>query len=100
MSIELRIASGARDQAALRELAALDDARALGGEVLLALVDGEPVAAVSLLEGRVVANPFVPTAAVVAVLQLRAEQLRAEQLGRRERLRRRPGRLRHPRLAL
>ena len=75
MSIELRIASGPEDQQAVRRIAALDDARPLAGETLLALLDGEPVAALGFGDGRVVANPFVPTAAVVAVMRLRAEQL-------------------------
>jgi hypothetical protein len=37
---------------------------------------GAIVAALSLHDGHVVANPFVPTADVVALLQLRARQLR------------------------
>jgi hypothetical protein len=38
-------------------------------------VDGHAVAALSLEDGRVVANPFVRTVEVVAVLRVRAEQL-------------------------
>ena len=93
-SIELRIASGPEDDQAVRRLAALDDARPLAEETLLALVEGEPVAALALGDGRVVANPFVPTAAVVAVLRLRAAQLGRS--GRPDRARR----LALPRLAL
>jgi hypothetical protein len=59
----------------VRRLAALDDARPLDGDVLLALVDGEAVAAVSLDDGRVVANPFLRTADTVSLLSLRAAQL-------------------------
>jgi len=59
----------------VRRLADLDDAPPLRGEVLLALVDGEAVAALSLSDGRVVANPFLPTADTVSVLALRASQL-------------------------
>ena len=59
----------------IRRLADLDDSRPLEGEVLLALVDGEAVAALSLDDGRVVANPFVPTADTVRLLSLRASQL-------------------------
>lgn len=72
--LALRIA---RDDEAfvVRRLAALDDAPPLKGEVLLALVDGEPVAAASLGDGRVVANPFVRTADTVTLLSLRASQL-------------------------
>ncbi len=42
---------------------------------MLALLDGEAVAAVSLSDGRVVANPFLPTADTVTLLGLRASQL-------------------------
>jgi hypothetical protein len=38
-------------------------------------VDGHAVAALSLEDGRIVANPFVRTVEVVAVLRVRAEQL-------------------------
>jgi hypothetical protein len=57
------------------DLAALDSARPLSGDVLLALVDGWPVAAGSLLDGRVVANPMVPSADAVALLRQRMESL-------------------------
>lgn len=59
----------------LRRLADLDDAPPLQGDVLIALVDGEPVAAASLFDGRAIANPFLPTADLVAMLSLRARQL-------------------------
>jgi hypothetical protein len=59
----------------LRRLADLDDAPPLRGEVLIALVDGEPVAAASLADGRAIANPFLPTADLLAMLSLRARQL-------------------------
>jgi hypothetical protein len=60
-------------------LAQLDDAQLPVGPVMLALVDGEAVAALSLSDGRVVANPFVPTTQIVALLRLRAVQLSGEQ---------------------
>jgi len=73
-SLALRVAEN--DEApVVRRLAALDDAPPLKGEVLLALVDDEPVAAVSLRDGRVVANPFRRTADTVRLLSLRASQL-------------------------
>ncbi len=56
-------------------LAQLDDAPELEGQVLIALIDGEAVAALSLLDGRVVANPFVRTENAVALLRLRAKHL-------------------------
>jgi hypothetical protein len=67
----------------VRRIADLDDARTLSGEILLALLDGEPVAARSLSDGRVVANPFVRTADVVALLDIRASQLTAPDPRRR-----------------
>jgi hypothetical protein len=70
----------------VRRIAELDNARTLNGDVLLALVDGEPVAARSLRDGRVVANPFVPTADAVALLDFRASQLTATSRRRRLRL--------------
>jgi hypothetical protein len=73
-TLALRVAQ--TDEApVVRRLAALDDSRPLDGEVLLALVDGEAVAAVSLDDGRVVANPFLRTADTVRLLSLRASQL-------------------------
>ena len=63
------------DEAQLvRDLAALDDAPAPEGPVLLALMDGEAVAALSLRDQRVVANRFVLTQDAVAILRLRAQQ--------------------------
>jgi len=84
-TMELRLVAAAETEVVGR-LAALDDAPELEGQVLLALVDGQAVAALSLRDQRVVANPFVPTRDVVALLRLRAEHL----LGppRRRRLRR------------
>jgi len=68
---------------AVRRLARLDDAPPLDGEVLLGLVDGAPVAAVSLRDGRVVANPFERTADVVTLLGIRASQLSPHHAPRR-----------------
>jgi hypothetical protein len=72
------------ESAVVRRLAALDDAPALSGPALLALVDGEAVAALSLDDGRVVANPFLHTEAAVGLLRLRARQ---ESVARRPRRR-------------
>jgi hypothetical protein len=65
------------DDGALAKLAALDSARALTGERLVAEVDGRLVAAVSLHDGRAVADPFVPTADVVRILQMHTAGARA-----------------------
>ena len=72
--LALRVA-GRDDQSVLLRLAALDDAPPLDSPVLLALLDGAPTAAVSLRDGRVVADPFRPTADIVRLLALRARQL-------------------------
>ncbi|MBV8946780.1 MAG: hypothetical protein JO286_01220 [Solirubrobacterales bacterium] len=82
-TLALRVAQADEDPV-VRRLADLDDSRPLTGQVLLALVDGEAVAAASLGDGRVVANPFRPTADTVTLLSLRASQL-----GRRRARRRR-----------
>jgi hypothetical protein len=83
--VELRPAYG-RDGVAVARLAALDDARELDQPVLLALVDGEPIAAISLSDRRIVANPFVGSTEAVALLTLRAEQLSRGPARRRLRL--------------
>lgn len=67
--------AGPSDDAALRRLAGLDSARPLRGSVLLAELDGAPIAAVSLETGSVTADPFRHTADAVRLLQLRREQL-------------------------
>jgi hypothetical protein len=79
----------AGDAFAIARLAALDSADTLTGEVLLAESRGHPVAALSLRDGRAVADPFTSSAQAVALLQLRAGQL-----GRRETARARLGFLR------
>ena len=70
----LRLA-GADDVPALKILAELDEDPEPSGEVLLALIDGEAVAAMSLDDGQVVANPFVATSDAVSLLRLRAGHL-------------------------
>ena len=72
--IELRLAR-ATDTKVVRRLAELDSAPELTGEVVIALVNGDAVASLSLLDQRVVANPFVPTSEAVALLRLRAKHL-------------------------
>ena len=63
------------DSPAITRLAALDSAPRPLGEVLLAEVDGEAWAALSLESGAVVADPFRLTTELVALLRLRAAQL-------------------------
>jgi hypothetical protein len=69
--ISLRAATS-NDGPALVRLAALDSADVPAGPVLVAEVDGEPQAAMSLRDGRVVADPFAHTAELVSLLRLRA----------------------------
>ncbi|HZH23684.1 MAG TPA: hypothetical protein VEY49_02175 [Solirubrobacteraceae bacterium] len=69
-------------------LARLDSQRPLAGDVLVAEQDGELVAA--LAGDRVIADPFRPTADVVALLRVRAGRARGD--------RRHRARLRVPRL--
>ena len=89
--LEIRHAR-ADDAEILRRLAVLDEAHPLVGPVLLASADGRPVAALSLADLRVVADPFVASAQTVSLLRARADQL-TEAKGRR-RLRWRLPRLR------
>jgi hypothetical protein len=70
-SIAIRAATQAGDEDIVRRLAALDSAGTPETPVVVALVDGRPVAAASLVDGSVVADPFVPTADVVELLQAR-----------------------------
>jgi|SRR4030081_121461 hypothetical protein len=74
--LTLRVADG-DDESVVDVLAELDSAAPLSGRKLLALADGWPVAALSLDDGRVVANPFHRTGEAVALLRLRASQLTA-----------------------
>ena len=73
-AVTVRLASAA-DSPALTRLAQLDCANAPSHPLLVAELSGQPVAAVSLADGAVIADPFVPTAEVVALLKLRARQL-------------------------
>jgi hypothetical protein len=65
------------DHSSLRLLAALDDRALPSGPFVLAELDHEVVAAVSLPDGRTIADPFRRTAEATELLKLRASQLRA-----------------------
>jgi hypothetical protein len=65
----------ATDATALERLAALDSARTPTGDVLVAEVSGNIVAAAS--DRGVIADPFRLTGDVVALLELRSKALRA-----------------------
>ena len=78
------------DQVALERLAALDSASPPRGPALIAEADSRILAALPLGSGRPIADPFEPTAEIVALLELRAEQLNdgaRERRGLGERLR-------------
>jgi len=71
------------DARVLARLAALDSARVPAGPLLVAEVAGELRAAISLADGRTIADPFQRTASLVALLAMRAGQLRADPPGGR-----------------
>ena len=61
------------DDDAIRRLALLDDRRPPHGPALLAYVGGELRAAVGILDGQVVADPFHRTADIVELLRFEAQ---------------------------
>jgi hypothetical protein len=74
--IELRMCKPA-DDPALDRLAALSEVPVPFGRLVVALLDGRLVAAKPLTGGHVLRDPFVKTAHLVRLLEVRAEQLRA-----------------------
>ena len=76
------------DALALVRLAALDSSEVPPQPLLVAEMDGELRAALSMSDRTVIADPFHRTAAAVQLLRTRAEQLAAE-LAASERSRRR-----------
>jgi hypothetical protein len=62
----------------LERLATLDSRRVPSGELFVAEVGDQLVAAVSIDTGAVIANPFEPTAAVVDLLRVHAEAVRPQ----------------------
>jgi hypothetical protein len=73
--VTVRLAVAA-DGPQLQRLAELDSACVPAQPLLIGERAGRAVAALSLAGGEVVADPFTPTADVVALLRLRARQLR------------------------
>jgi hypothetical protein len=73
-AFEIRLADDADD--ALSRLASLAESRAPSGPVMLAELDGEPVAAVALADGHAVADPRRAHAGVLAALRLRRLEAR------------------------
>ena len=70
-SVLIRAARGS-DGAELERLAQLDSAELPAGSLLVAEADGRIVAAIASSTGEAIADPFLPTADVVALLELRA----------------------------
>ena len=69
-----RIRMAADDDAlALHRLAKLDAQQPLAGPVLVGEIGGTPVAAVSLADGRTIADPFIPTDHLLIALRARAK---------------------------
>ena len=73
----------AADEQALSRLAALDSAGPLSGSAIVAEADARIVAALPLGAGRPIADPFEPSASLVALLELRAAQLKDRRSTRR-----------------
>ena len=67
--------SAAADESALARLAALDSASPPRGPALIAEADSRMLAALPLGAGRPIADPFEPTAELVALLELRRSQI-------------------------
>ena len=86
-SYVLRLATDA-DAPTLSRLADLDGKEPLEGSVLIGELHGEPVAALSLRADRTIADPFKPTANLLATMRRRAYGMRAveEMPSLRERL--------------
>jgi hypothetical protein len=81
MNLTIRRATDA-DEFAVRRLSALDSAFPPTGDVLLAEMDDELWAALSIDTGHAVADPFRASGDLVDLLRFRAERLSAEQPAR------------------
>ena len=69
--------AGDADEAALEHIAQLDSARPVGHPALVGEIGGHIAAALDLDTGRAIANPFVPTANLLAHLRVRATSYEA-----------------------
>jgi hypothetical protein len=88
-TIAIRPAAADEERTLLR-LAALDSAAALHGDVIVAVVDGEILAAQSLADGRTIADPFRRTADLTELLRTRSRLLGEHATPRRRPSLRRP----------
>jgi hypothetical protein len=73
-AIQLRL-SACREE--LERLAALSERQVRDGDWLVADLDGEPVAAVSIEDGTTLYDPFRPTSQLLSLLELRRKQVLA-----------------------
>jgi hypothetical protein len=73
--IELRLCKSA-DDFALDQLGELSEQPVPAGRLVVAIVDGRLVAALPVAGGPALRDPFVRTAHLLRLLELRAEQLR------------------------
>jgi hypothetical protein len=80
-NLTIRRATSA-DAFAIRRLSALDSAFPPTGDMLLAEMDDELWAALSIDTGHAVADPFRPSGDLVELLRFRAERLGAEEPAR------------------
>jgi hypothetical protein len=69
--------SASGDENGLARLAALDSASPPRGPALIAEANSRMLAALPLGSGRPIADPFEPTAELVALLELRKGQIRS-----------------------
>jgi hypothetical protein len=76
--LTLRIARP-EDDRALTRLAQRDSGRPPAGPLLLGFAGDRLVAAISLADGHLIADPFEPTAAIADVLRARAVQLQTRE---------------------
>ena len=84
-SVLIRAARGS-DGPALNDLARLDSARLPAGPLLVAESGGELIAALDAASGARIADPFRPSADVLALLELRAAGAKRARRGLVERL--------------
>jgi hypothetical protein len=75
--LNIRVSTDDDDAAELRRLAALDRAELPYGPVMLAELDGEPVAAMGIADGKTVADRSRAASWVMAMLSLRRLETRA-----------------------
>jgi hypothetical protein len=78
-SYTIRLATDA-DADALKRLAQLDSQPPLQGAIIIGELHGEPVAALALDDDRTIADPFRPTAHLLATMRVRARGLRAAEI--------------------